>query len=123
MKNRRIKGLLASLFALAMAVSVGTSLSFAKAQKHPEIVLAEGEEDPETPVSSEDDEEPASSEETPASSEEAAPAEESSESASEEQQAASLPKISGKDILKLIFQAFKDAIKDLIRHLDKWFAN
>lgn len=123
MKKKGIKSLITVFFALALAVSVGTSLSFAKAQKHPEIVLAEGEEDPETPVSSEDDEEPASSEETPASSDDAAPIEESSESASEEQQAAPLPKISVKDILKLIFQAFKDAIKDLIRHLDKWFAN
>ena len=55
MKTRKIKGLIASLFALAMAVSVATTMAVTRQQKLPEIVLAEDVEDPETPVSNEDE--------------------------------------------------------------------
>ena len=111
MKNKKFKGLIAALFALAMAVSVGTTLSVARVQKHPEIVLAE-EADPETPDSSEG-EEPAEGEETPATDGSEAK-EESEESAQQ------VTPISSSEIVKLLIQSFKDAIKDLINHFKRW---
>ncbi len=111
MKNKKLKGLIAALFALAMAVSVGTTLSVARVQKHPEIVLAE-EADPETPDSSEG-EEPAEGEETPAT--------DGSEAKEESEESAQVTPISSSEIVKLIIESFKDAIKDLIDHFKRWF--
>ena len=113
MKNKKLKGLIAVLFALAMAVSVGTTLSVARVQKHPEIVLAE-EADPETPDSSE--------EEAPKEDEEATPTTDGAESATEEETKKEVSPISSDEIVKLIIEAFKDAIKDLIAHFKKWFS-
>lgn len=112
MKNRKIKGLIAALFALAMAVSVGTTLSCVKVQKHPEIVLAEDEA--ETPTTDEA--------ETPSESEETAPKADSSESSKESGGSSSISSsITPKKVIKLILRVLKDALKDLRDHIKRWF--
>lgn len=115
MKKRKINTLLGAIFALAMAVSAGTTLSFAKSNKHPEIVLAEEETNPETPVTDE--------EEAPSTdNDEAVPTKEESESSSEETATGQAPSISEDDILSIIVNTFKDAIKDLINHFKRWLS-
>ena len=111
MKTRKIKGLIASLFTLAMAVSVATTMAVTRQQKLPEIVLAEDVEDPETPVSNED--------EAPAQPADDSIASEGQESASEESKAET-PSFNSRDIFKIIIQIFKDALKDLMAHFEKW---
>ena len=113
MKNKKLKGLIAALFALAMAVSVGTTLSVARVQKHPEIVLAE-EADPETPDSSE------GQDETPAEAGDTTPTEGSESADNEEESQKEVAPISSTEIVKLLIQSFKDAIKDLINHFKRW---
>lgn len=126
MKKRKINHIIGAFFALMLAVSVGTTLTFAKASQQPQIVLAEGEEEseeeasaPETPVSSEDD----SAEPTEAQPSESGAATESGSESSSGEQSSQASSISGKSVLQIIFQILKDAIKDLIRHLDQWFMN
>ncbi len=110
MKNRKVRGLISVFFALTMALSTGALLAKAKANKPVEIVLAEGEsETPEqTPETPEEQpaEQPIEQEETPA------------EQPSESEQ--SNP-ITPKNIFMIFANAFRDAIKDLIRHIKSWF--
>ena len=129
MKKNKLKGLFTIFFALAMVVSVGITLPLLKANNEPQIVLAEGEEksdeSEETPKEDSENEEEASSSDDsiePAS-EGLESSEQSSSEESSQESSAARPSISFKDIMKLIFQAFKDAIKDLIHHIDKWFMN
>ena len=110
MKNRKIKALLISLFALTLTFSTSLTLSKARGNNRPEIVLAEGEEDPETPTSSE---EPAASEE-PAT---ATP----SESEGSEEKAEESSETQNLSIADIIINIFKDALKDLIEHFKRWF--
>jgi len=128
MKSKKIKGIIGALLALSLAFGAGLTLSLSKNSSHPEIVLADSEE--ETPVSNDDEnptsseETPGESEETPGSSEETPSGEESSEvpvsedTADEEKEesSSSFP-ISKSDILTILKNAFKDAIKDLINHI------
>ena len=123
MKKRKINSLIGAFFALGLAVSVGTTLSLAKANKNPEIVLAE--DDPETPISNtEDPETPTSNEgeqnnenseaEVAADGEtELTPAESSSESTSSSG-------IDSADIIKIILKTFRDALRDLKEHIKRW---
>ena len=115
MKTKAAKSLLASICALALAVSTGTTLSVAKVNKSPEIVLAQSEETPDT------DEENSFLDEnaTPSQNENSNEAQES-ESESETTEKEQLPAIEPKEIVKLILKGFKDAIKDLLEHFKRW---
>ena len=97
-----------------MALSTSALLCKARANKESEIVLAEGEEQaPEQ-----------SSEETPEQSSEETPAEQPSEGGGEaapEEQADSSAELTPKNIFMVFANAFRDAIKDLIRHIKRWF--
>ena len=114
MKKRKINAVIGAFFALAMAISVGTTLSMARVNKHPEIVLAE--EDPETPVSSEDD--------TPqATAEGGSATNESQESASSSQSSSSSSSSSTlKSVIKLFLKIFRDALRDLRDHVKRWLS-
>ena len=121
MKNKKIKALIGLFCALSMALGVGRALSVSKVNRPVEIVLADDEDDSETPTSSNDEgtdsEEPAA----PASNEDQ-PATEPAGTTNEEstQESSGGFSVSGEDILKIIFKAFWDAIKDLIQHIKKW---
>ena len=121
MKNRKLKSLLGIFLALGMALSVGTALSVNKANKPAEIVLAEGDEEQETPTSNE--ETPANSETETGNAEAEGNDAASQESASVDEEAEEKPaelSISPKDIVKIFLKAFRDAIKDLLRHIKHW---
>ena len=130
MKKRKLNCLVGIFFALALTMSAATALSLAKANKNPEIVLAEDEEkDPETPVNNEE-EKPAVDDANPASSEEPASSSESSESsasASEilgnviQEGKEAISSISKESIFRTIKNIFRDAIRDLIDHFKRWF--
>ena len=122
MKSRKVRGLISVFFALAMALSTGALLSKARANKEPEIVLAEGEE--QAPEQSSEETPEQSSEETPEQSSEETPAEQPSEGGGEaapEEQADSSAELTPKNIFMVFANAFRDAIKDLIRHIKRWF--
>ena len=121
MKNKKLKALIGLFCALSMALGFGRALSVSKVNRPVEIVLADDEDDSETQVSSNDEgtdsEEPAA----PAQGEEqptAEPAEATNEESTSESSGGF--SVSGEDILKIIFKAFWDAIKDLIQHIKKW---
>ena len=127
MKNRKLKSLFGVLFALAMALSVGTALASARFNKPAEIVLADGEESEEpTETSSNDEEDVSSNPETPTSSEEETPAtsEEPAESSEGEESASDSEyieiEVEPKDIFQILGNTFRDAIKDLIEHIKRW---
>ena len=123
MKKRKINSLIGAFFALALAISVGTTLSLRKANKNPEIVLAEDDpetptsntEDPETPTSNEEEQNNENTEtEVAADGEtEVTPVESSSESTSSSG-------IDSADIIKIILKTFRDALRDLKEHIKRW---
>ena len=117
MKNKKLKALLGAFFALAMAISVGTSLSFAKAHKPAEIVLAEGEEEQSS------DDETAANDEQEAPTQEETPAQESEQSSDESQKEAGedVPPVTAEGIFKVLAKTLRDALKDLINHIKRWF--
>ena len=120
MKNRKLKSLLGIFLALGMALSVGTALSVAKANKPAEIVLAEGDEEQETPTSNEENPANSEAESGNAEAEGNGAASQESASADEEEEKPAELSISPKDIVKIFLKAFRDAVKDLLRHIKHW---
>ena len=144
MKNKKIKALIASLFALSLGLSVTTTLK-SKSIEPVSALSFEGEEaiDPdkeenvEEPVSSseEKDDTPVSSEEKPQETTEESVAPETtttgtteetssqqtseSQSQSEEGKATSSSSLA-KDVLGVFKHALIDAWHDLVAHIKKW---
>ena len=124
MKSKKLKLFLSGLFALSLGLSV---ITFSRKANEPEIVSVEAaDEDPvssnEDPNidSSDDQETPVTpSEETPETPEE--PAEGEEESAPKDASETPSVDISAKGILKMLIQIFKDAWKDLVAHIKRWF--
>ena len=126
MKSKKLRKILAAAFAFSLALG-GGFLVAKSVQPSTEIVLAEDEE----PVDPVDDEEPTDSEDegdTPidSGSDTEVPSETSDGSAKPDQ--AVEPEATAEaeedlttSVLKAIWQAFVDAIKDLIRHIKQWF--
>ena len=145
MKNKKLKVLLASIFALSLGLSISSvshkannvqSVSaYSFDDEDPEAPVSSDDEDPEAPVSSDDDnlEAPVSSEEpqgggevaipeetaTP-ESEEGAPKETSSEEdkPSEKSTTSKFPSL--REILSALKNTFRDAWNDLKSHFKKW---
>ena len=111
MKKRRVNMVLGAFFALLMAVSTVTTLSLAKANNRPEVVLAEDASDSETPVSSEGSQ---------ASSGLQASMQGSIESIKEQGEEI-VNKVDKTGILKIILNTLRDALRDLRQHIRRWF--
>ena len=107
MKKRKINMVIGAFFALAMTVSTATTLSLAKANNHPEVVLAEDVKDSETPISS-------------ATSDAAASMNGAIESI-KEQGKEIVNKVDKTGILKVILKTLRDALRDLRDHIRRWF--
>jgi len=135
MKSKKLRKILAAAFALSLALG-GGFLVAKSVQPSTEVVLAEDEEpvdpvDDEEPVDPVDDEEPTDSEDegdTPidSGSDVEEPSETSDGSAKPDQ--AVEPEATEEaqedlttSVLKALWQAFVEAIKDLIRHIKMWF--
>ena len=111
MKNKKVKILAGTLLSISLLFSAG--FVFAKPQSHtlPEIVLAEGEEEPVDSGSDVHPEEQPTEEEVPTPKEEESSSEQSEQSSN----------VSSKSIFKAIYYMFRDAFNDLRAHLKKWF--
>lgn len=117
MKSKKLKSLLASLFALSLVFGAGAIVATTKvAEPTYAEVKREGEVDQgdeEEPIETTPEED--SSEETPKES-----SSEESESSSSES-TVQTEELNAKNVFKAIGKTFRDAWLDLLAHIKKWF--
>jgi len=123
MKSKKLKSLLALLFALSLVFGAGTIFVTSKdAEPTYAEVKREGGVDPgdESEESSEVTPQEDSSETTPEEETPKESSEESSESSASESTVAT-EDLNAKNVFKALGKAFRDAWLDLLAHIKKWF--